>query len=351
VDRRPDKPGTWLCPTEFDRARVVDMEERLQSARAVLFGSLAVGLAAAGPWLGWWPVALVTVQVVAYALLRPRIARSARPEYAIAFAVALAQMLIAVAVAITGAAQSPVLAVFALGVVGLPVRFGTSRVVFAGVGLTELLIFASTAGVDPSGFAGRPEYVIVTAAATFGLAAFAHALMRAESQQRIESVFDDLTGLPNRRGMEVRFAQLRASARSTQSPVALLLCDLDRFKSINDEHGHQRGDDVLTEAADAMRRCLRPTERVYRVGGEEFLVLLPGCSVDDALPVGERIRAAVESARPGGLAVTASIGAAAGAGEGVDYDTLFKEADAALYESKRAGRNRVSLAGSTPLAA
>src|SRR3954454_12515051 len=61
--RRPERTGTWLCPTEFDRARTVDMEERLQGARAVLFGSLGVGFAAAGPWIGWLPVGLVVVQV------------------------------------------------------------------------------------------------------------------------------------------------------------------------------------------------------------------------------------------------------------------------------------------------
>src|SRR3954452_19773242 len=105
--RGPERTGTWLCPTEFDRARTVDMEERLQSARAVLFGTLGVGFVAAGPWLGWWPVGLVALQVTVYALLRRWIARSARPEYPIAVAVVLAQVLIAVAVAITGGAESP----------------------------------------------------------------------------------------------------------------------------------------------------------------------------------------------------------------------------------------------------
>ena len=318
------------------------MEERLQWARAVMFGMLGLGFAIAAPWVGWWPVLLVVTQVAVYAALKGRIASSDRPEYPIATAVVLAQVLIAIAVTLTGASQSAVLLVFLLGVVGLPARFGTNGVV-AGVLLTEILLFASTAGVDLAGFLADPEHVIITATAIFGLAAFAHALMQAESQKRSESVYDVLTGLPNRRGMAVGFENLRASAVDTGSPLALLLCDLDTFKSINDLHGHQRGDAVLTETAGAIHRCLRPTELVFRVGGEEFLVLVAGCGPEGAVSVGERVRVAVEAARPGGLPVTCSVGVGVATGEEIDFDTLFSAADRALYDAKRAGRNRVAL--------
>jgi diguanylate cyclase (GGDEF)-like protein len=218
-----------------------------------------------------------------------------------------------------------------------------------GLGLTELLLFAATAGVDPSGFADDPSAVIVTAAASFGLVAFAHALLKAESQKRTESVFDSLTGLPNRRSLEARFTELRAEARRSSAPLALLLCDLDLFKSVNDEHGHQRGDAVLVAAGQAIRRALRASEQVYRVGGEEFLVLLPGCDLDLALPVAERVRAAIAAAEPAGLPITTSVGVAAAGGHALDFDDLFRAADAALYEAKRAGRNCV--AGPAALAA
>jgi diguanylate cyclase (GGDEF)-like protein len=320
------------------------MEERLQVARAVLFGSLGVGALVAMPWLGPWPLVLVTAQVTIYALLRRWIARSATPEYPIAVAVVSAQVAIAVAVALTGAARSPLLLVFLVGVVGMPARFGTTRVIAAGLLLTEVLIFASTAAVDPAGFAADPSLVILTATSSFGLVAFAHALMQAESQKRSESVVDSLTGLENRRGMEGRFEELRATALAKGAPLALLLCDLDLFKRVNDRHGHQRGDRVLIEAAEALRACLRPSESVYRVGGEEFLVLLPGCDAGVAADVAERVRAAVEAAEPGGLPVTASVGASAATGDAIDFDELFRGADAALYEAKRGGRNRVVLA-------
>jgi diguanylate cyclase (GGDEF)-like protein len=167
--------------------------------------------------------------------------------------------------------------------------------------------------------------------------------MRAESQKRSESVVDSLTGLPNRRGLE-------ASIENTTRPLAVLLCDLDRFKSVNDRHGHQRGDTVLIETARAIQRSLRPTEQVYRVGGEEFLVLLPGCDLERAMAVAERVRSAIESAEPGGLPLTTSVGVSAVTGEDIDFTELFRAADAGLYEAKDAGRNRVATATAVALA-
>jgi diguanylate cyclase (GGDEF)-like protein len=325
------------------------MEARLQVARAIMFGSLIVGFAIAAPWLGWLPAGLVALQVCVYWALRPFIAASSRPEYPIGFAVVLAQVLVGVGVAVTGGTESPVLLVFLLGIVGLPVRFGRTRVVAAGVILTEILIFASTAGANPSAFSDDPSSAIVTAAACLGLVAFALALMQAESQKRSESIVDSLTGLPNRRGMESRFEDLRIEAQRGSQSLAILLCDLDHFKAINDRLGHQRGDAVLAETGEAIRRSLRPTEEVYRVGGEEFLVLLPGCDLERATPVAERVRSGIEAALPGGLTVTASVGVAAAAGEELDFDDLFRAADAALYAAKRGGRNQVSLP--TPLGA
>jgi diguanylate cyclase (GGDEF)-like protein len=321
---------------------MLDMEQRLQGARAIVFGALGVGFAIAVPWVGWVPFALVVAQVVAYALVKPLIVRSAQPEYPIAAIVVLAQVLIAVAVAATGGPDSPALPVFLVGIVGLPVRFGRTRVVAAGLLITEALLFAATVPVDPSAFAEDPSDVIVIAAACLGLAAFAHALMQAESQKRSESIFDVLTGLPNRRGMELRFDDLRTDAYRAPGPIAMLLCDIDHFKSINDLHGHQAGDVVLVQTGEAIQSSLRHAEEVYRVGGEEFLVLLPDCGLDQAVPVAERVRTAIQTAQPGGLPVTASVGVTAATNGGeIDFDKLFRAADAALYEAKRSGRNRV----------
>ena len=120
----------------------------------------------------------------------------------------------------------------------------------------------------------------------------------------------------------------------------MIECDLDHFKQVNDVHGHERGDAVLKEAAYVMRKNLRSFELVYRLGGEEFLVVLPGLAFEEGLALAEHLRTGIEDARPGGLPVTASFGVAAARGAEVEFEPLFREADAALYLAKRNGRNQ-----------
>jgi diguanylate cyclase (GGDEF)-like protein len=123
-----------------------------------------------------------------------------------------------------------------------------------------------------------------------------------------------------------------------------MLCDVDSFKTVNDEHGHDRGDAALRDVAYTMRTQLRSFELMYRLGGEEFLVVLAGAELADAVDMAERLRAAVEQARPAGFPITISVGVSVARGEQVRYDELFKAADVALYAAKRAGRNRVTAA-------
>jgi diguanylate cyclase (GGDEF)-like protein len=125
----------------------------------------------------------------------------------------------------------------------------------------------------------------------------------------------------------------------------VIVLDLDGFKRVNDTFGHERGDAVLRDAAYEIRKSLRSFELVYRIGGEEFLVLLPGVDLTAALDVAERVRHSVEDARPGDLDLTISAGVAANSGGHIRYDDLFRAADAALLEAKRGGRNRVETAG------
>ena len=175
--------------------------------------------------------------------------------------------------------------------------------------------------------------------------------MRVELQQRSEAVLDPLTGLLNRNTLELRFDELAQQAKLTGAPVCLIACDLDHFKQVNDRHGHDRGDTVLKDAAYLLRKSLRSFELVYRLGGEEFLIVLPGSSVAEGRAIAERVRVGLEDARPGGLAVTASFGVAAGSGGDAVFEPLFRAADSALYEAKRAGRNRVVATGEHSLMA
>jgi diguanylate cyclase (GGDEF)-like protein len=344
-----DTHGTWLCPTTFDRERLVDMESKIGPARTLMFGCVGLGLLSGIPWFGWWILVLLVWVVVFYRLLTPWIARSARPEHPIALSLVHAQVMLGIAVALTGGPRSPALPFLLLGVILLPARF-TTRGVIAGVVMTVVVILASTIGVDPSGYADDPTYVNASLATLGGLAGISYALMRAERQQRSDAILDPLTGLLNRKALMDRFAEIAEQAAVTGGWVSLIACDLDHFKAINDEHGHERGDAVLRDAAYVIRHSLRSFELVYRMGGEEFLIVLPGATLEDAQPLAERARVAMEDARPGGLPITVSMGVAAGEGADVVFEPLFRRADEALYRAKREGRNRVIAFGAEPAA-
>jgi diguanylate cyclase (GGDEF)-like protein len=335
-----DEKGTWLCPTQLHRERLLEMEAKLGPPRAIMYGSLAVAFVASIPWIGLAPLGLLLVAVLMYVPLTSRIATSARPEYLIAATVLNAQVLLGAGIAFTGGPLSPAIPMLLLPLVTLPARF-SSRGVYAGLGVTILILLACTVGIDPSAFADDPTFTLTGIAIAIGLTAFTHTLMRVEMEQRSDSVLDPLTGLLNRKALGARFEEIAQQASLGGGSVCLLACDLDHFKQINDVHGHDRGDRVLKEVAYVMRKHMRSFELVYRMGGEEFLIVLPDASLQQGEEIAERVRSAIELSQPCGLRVTASVGVAAASGDGVVFELLFNAADAALYEAKRSGRNRV----------
>ena len=164
---------------------------------------------------------------------------------------------------------------------------------------------------------------------------------------------DALTGLRNRRHVEEYLAKLTSLARRHLEPIAVLVIDIDHFKSVNDEHGHDAGDAVLREVAGRLQDSVRLEDMVGRWGGEEFLVVLPNTADRGAAELAERLRQVV-AATPCRLAdgdavqVTISVGGAASLID--DAGRLVRSADAAMYEAKQAGRNRVVMAASDDLA-
>jgi len=174
-------------------------------------------------------------------------------------------------------------------------------------------------------------------------------LVAAREALRDQATHDVLTQLWNRVAvMEILNNEL-ARAEREESSVGVLLLDVDHFKSVNDTYGHRVGDDVLREIAEAMRSTTRPYDAVGRYGGEEFLIVLPGCDQVNAISHAERLRKAVSGvsvATPQGeIRRTASLGVTVG-GYGIESDpaVLIKAADAALYRAKAAGRDRVEFA-------
>jgi diguanylate cyclase (GGDEF)-like protein len=160
------------------------------------------------------------------------------------------------------------------------------------------------------------------------------------------AIIDGLTEVPNKRYLLEFLARELSRSERHHRPLSLVLFDIDRFKAINDEHGHLCGDHVLRDLAGRLRHVVRAEELLARYGGEEFAAVLPECSREDALAVGERFRKLIEE-QPfnfdgAPVPVTISVGVASiQGGEAITPNELVERADEKLYEAKRAGRNRV----------
>ena len=330
---------SWLCPSDLDRRRLLEMEHRLLLPRAISYLCTIVALIAVLPDTTAWVFVLPVVSLLNYKLATRRLAQSARPEYAIAYAASVTQLCFAVGVAMTGGPQSPLMVLLVIPFMSFSARF-TTRGTIAGVVLTALLLLGATVGVDPSGALEEPALLLTAMSAFIGIAAFAVAFMNADVETRQDATLDPLTGLHNRKALRSRFDELRAQAEQDGTPLAMVVLDIDHFKSVNDTYGHPRGDAVLQGVADVLRAELREGEAVFRLGGEEFLVLLAGEDADGAEQIAERLREAVADAEPAGLPITASLGVSVSAGA-VEYAELFEQADAALYDAKHHGRDRV----------
>lgn len=157
------------------------------------------------------------------------------------------------------------------------------------------------------------------------------------------TLHDPLTGLAYRRRLDADL-QAITSGTGSMDRVAFLMVDIDHFKQFDDEYGHPVGDELLRRVARAITAAVRTVDVVYRYGGEEFSVLLPDATAEEAQIVAERVRSTVAAApAPAGGGVTVSVGLAASDRTGSGFD-LLAAADAALYDAKHAGRNRVARA-------
>jgi diguanylate cyclase (GGDEF)-like protein len=206
----------------------------------------------------------------------------------------------------------------------------------------ESRLLGAVAVEHSAGQGWQIERRLVAVAAQF-VAYAALALRNAWLLEQIQRMADTdgLTGVANRRMLDVTLARELVRARRESGSVSLLLMDVDHFKDFNDRHGHLAGDEALQGVARALGQANRGFDLVARFGGEEFAVVLPGCTVEESLPVAERLRKAV-----GALAlaeqITVSVGISTFPDDAQDADALLKAADEAMYASKRAGRDRVA---------
>ncbi len=339
--------GGWLARDDHERAQLVATAQRSQLLGLLLIYPCALAaLLAAAPEFGWWipvpPMIGAAVLLVTVAIL-PRLRR---PERALALAWLFAEIAAACGwlVAHPHAGDSMLVALPALGL--LVATFSPAfppRAVAVGAAVSAALMFAVAVGYDPSLAAQAPGIVALAVALTVTVAVVGATVGRSTVDHLEVGVVDELTGLLNRAALKARVVELsRLAMRDAQ--IALIVGDLDQLKRINDEHGHAAGDDVLREVSRRVRGELRTFDTVYRIGGDEFLALLPSID-EDAATVAERLRMAVHDPPIGATPVTVSLGVALSPpGDAFDYDTLFARADGALYEAKRAGRDCVRLA-------
>jgi diguanylate cyclase (GGDEF)-like protein len=199
-----------------------------------------------------------------------------------------------------------------------------------------LLVSRRTAGDWP-----ESAQRILAGAAIESSAALSRAYSHRQAEARAST--DALTGLPNRRYFD-EFCALLARRRRAEDAVGVLMVDIDNFKALNDRHGHQVGDEVLRSVAGAIVAAVREDDVPARYGGEEFAVLLRNPTRDVAVEVGERVRAAVGGLDLGRLdvpGVSVSVGVAIADDPNAPIESVIKLADEALYDAKRAGRDRV----------
>ncbi|MEO5597926.1 MAG: sensor domain-containing diguanylate cyclase [Novosphingobium sp.] len=162
---------------------------------------------------------------------------------------------------------------------------------------------------------------------------------------RTQSLRDPLTGLYNRRYMEDALERYLSLAERVGGATSVVMLDLDYFKQLNDEHGHAKGDAVLRDVAAQLVGGLRPSDVVCRYGGEEFLIILPNCPLEDAAAKAEQLRERVESlAEAHGARISASFGIASVPATATSAAEVIPQSDAALYRAKRDGKNRVQCA-------
>jgi Diguanylate cyclase, GGDEF domain len=249
--------NSWLCPTELDRSRVVDASARVRRIRMVGSGAVGAALLVAAPWVGWWPLILFALALVNFLNVERRIDSSPHPERVSAWAIVITMLLIGAGVALSGGPRSPVLPWMALPVAMVAARFRL-QVVLAALGLTVAIVLASTFGSHPQWTVGDPARLVATLALLVGIVSIVWALQAAELHHRVEAIIDPLTGLFNRNALIPRFAELSHQARLNRRPVCLMLCDIDNFKAVNDEHGHDLGHRFFT------KKCPSGVSRVPR---------------------------------------------------------------------------------------
>jgi diguanylate cyclase (GGDEF)-like protein len=275
--------------------------------------------------------------------------RFARPELWVFAALLGAETLIAAAIAFHDGTQTAAMALLLWPIAGVAGRF-PNRASRIGTAYAGILATVTVLQGDPGVLTRDPLVLTLLLVGIASVHTVSTVLRDSDVEHRGAAILDPLTGMLNRAALVNRTNEIEYQSRLTGEPVAVILLDLDHFKLVNDTRGHATGDTVLREVAYRLRKELRAYDLVYRIGGEEFVVLLLGATPAGASATAEMLRAAVGAEPIVGLELTVSVGVAASArGTAFVWDDVFDRADAALYRAKAEGRDRVTVAGPAEL--
>jgi len=297
---------------------------------------------------GWWPVVVAAGHAVLFdPALRPS-QRILRGQFRGGETALLAEAMLSMLVIVLAIVVAREPALYLLPLILVPAFPATAAYpnLASVILMVEGIALCLGAGwiVDWQMIADNPIIVTMPIGLLSSIILIGATVGRSAVDHRAAAIIDPLTGLLNRAALDLRLPEIADVASAQQSPVTVVVGDLDRFKQINDEFGHSTGDEVLVAAAERIRDEVRVQDALYRVGGEEFVVLLAATPVGAGYDVAERIRHAIESEPVGGLNVTISLGVATATGDEFRYSEVFGRADQALMQAKAAGRNRVSVA-------
>ena len=308
-ERRP----SWICRTEFERARFMDLNARLVHANRRVMLALVV-LNTTAFWFVEGRMALIPALagLLFFGLVQHHAARFARPELWVFTAMLGGETMIAVTLSVSGIALTPAMALMCWPVAGVAGRF-TDRAALLGTAFAAILACATVFVSQPEGTTPNVLGLITLVLAFVAIHTASTVLRNSDVEHRGAAILDPLTGMLNRSALSNRTAEIEHQSQLTGAPVAVIVTDLDHFKLVNDTHGHATGDAVLQEVAYRLRKELRAYDTAYRLGGEEFVVLLLGGTSEDATATAERLRAAVASQPIVGLEITVSVGLAASA--------------------------------------
>jgi diguanylate cyclase (GGDEF)-like protein len=337
---------------------LIDLHHRDQQRRQVLlalivitfFGGLFFGTL---NWMrGIVPAAMIEFAFAAFCVFAYPLVRRTRNLRRWGLAVTLPWILsVWVVVALPEAAASvfiwalvlPILLMFLLGR-----RIGLALSLVSLLGALAIALGRFGLPANPDQLAYTANLVIAALAILVLSYVYERAREKAERDLRYLAVTDTLTELPNRTLLYDNFARLKAMALRLKTPLSLMLMDLDHFKQVNDRHGHDAGDRVLREVADLLRKRLRKSDQVYRMGGEEFLILMPDTSLEQAARLAEQLRTRFEamavSFHGHSIPLTTSIGITEMTRPEEDFDALLRRADQNMYWCKKNGRNQVRAA-------